>query len=68
MEENNSEKAFCAIRKGGNGREWMDLSTLSLLWEETDRKARKTERCISGWAANQEIVRIAEVYVYETTD
>lgn len=55
---------FCAVRCT-DGREWLDISTISLLAEEAERKAKETDTKLPQWARYNPVVRFAIVEIRE---
>lgn len=55
---------YCAVRLT-EGREWFDISTLSLAIDDCMRKADKINSYLGAWAAVNPIVRFVRVKIKE---
>lgn len=59
-------EVYAAIRKtSDSGKEWIDIDSISLLFETTKDKAKKTDDYITYWAKDNPVVRISKVNISE---
>jgi hypothetical protein len=57
-----SPQQFAAVRET-NGRQWIDLPTMSPLFDETMKRYKETDAMLPGYAEENPVVRIAACQV-----
>lgn len=62
----NGKRAYAAIRKPEDSEvEFIDLKTIHVLREESERLSKEAERTIPGWTSANPVVRIAPICIME---
>ncbi len=61
-----SQKYFAAIRRNDEGKEWIDIDTISCLLPVSENKAeRENKACGPIWVKDNPVIRYAHIEIKE---